>query len=94
MPKYHSHRWIVNNEKTMSVKEAGQLVEQLSAKLQESGHFKLNGVPIDLPDNCHFVMRHERRPKGELVLKIELVWHPEALTQSEISDEFMISEAV
>ena len=78
MFKDHSHRWIVNNEKTMSVKEAG--------------HFKLNGVLINLPKNCHFVMRHERRPKGELVLKSELIWHPEADTQSEISDEFIISD--
>ena len=93
MLKDHSHRWIVNNEKTMSVKQAGQLVEQLSEKLQQSGKFKLNGVPVDLPDNCHFVLRHERRPKGELVLKIELVWHPEAETKNEISDEFMISDA-
>ena len=93
MPKDHLHRWIVNNEKAMPVKKAGQLMEQLSAKLQEFGQFKLNGVPVVLPENCHFVMRHERRPKGELVLKIELVWHPEAGTQSETSDEFMISDA-
>jgi hypothetical protein len=93
MPKdHHPHRWIVNNEKTMPVKEAGKLIEQLSAKLQESGQFKLNGVPIALPENCHFVMRHERRPKGELVLKTELVWHPETDIQGETSDEFMISD--
>ena len=93
MPKDHSHSWIVNSEKTMPVKEAGLLVEHLSAKLQESGQFKLNGALITLPSDCHFVMRHERRPKGELVLKIELVWHPEAGPQSKTSDEFIISDA-
>ena len=93
MPKHHSHRWILNSEKTMPVKEAGQLIEQLSTKIKESEPFSLNGVPIALPDNCHFIMRYERRPKGELVLKTELVWYPEAITQGKTSDEFMISDA-
>ena len=92
MLKHHSHHWILNSEKTMPVKEAGQLVEQLSVKLQESGHFKLNGIPINLPESCHFVMRYERRPKGELVLKIELVWDPKAVTKNETTEEFTISD--
>ena len=93
MPKDHVQRWIVNSEKTMPVKEAGRLMEQLSSKLQDAGPFKLNGVRLALPDDCHFVLRHERRPKGELVLMAELIWHEESKTQAEASENFMIANA-
>jgi hypothetical protein len=97
MPKNHHgrhhHGWIVNSEKSMPTEQAAQLVEMLAGKIQESRHFKLNGVTVEMPENCHFVMRYERRPKGELVLKTEMVWYPEEDAGRGIDDAFVLSDA-
>ncbi len=74
---HHNHGWIVNSEDSMPVEQAAKLMAKLATKIEETRVFKLNGTAIQLPVNCHFVMRYERRPKGELVLKTEIVWHPE-----------------
>jgi len=74
--KGNQHGWLANSERMMLTKEAGCLLEKLSQKIQSSGRFKFNNISIEMPDNCHFVMRHERRPNGELVLKVEMVWSP------------------
>lgn len=95
MPKHHKHRhhgWIVNNEKTMPIEQAAQLMTALAAKVEAGGHFKLNDVAVKLPPECHFVMRYERRPKGELVLKTELVWFPQGDAMGSVEDAFAISD--
>ena len=97
MPKHrhghHHHGWIVNSEKSMPTEQAAKLMAKLSEKVQESREFKLNGVPIKMPESCHFVMRYERRPKGELVLKAEMIWYPDEDTGHRDDDEFVISDA-
>ena len=69
------------------------MMAKISEKVQESREFKLNGVPIKMPEICHFVMRYERRPKGELVLKAEMIWYPDEDTGHRDDDEFVISDA-
>lgn len=92
-PKHAHHGWIVNNEKTMSLEAAAQLMTKLAAKVEAGGHFKLNDVVVKMPAECHFVMRYERRPKGELVLKTEMIWYPQDDSTSSVDDAFSISDA-
>ena len=84
------HGWLANSEKTISTNDAGKIISKLSDKIIEGGDFKFNSVPIKIPDQCHLTMRHERRPAGELVLKIELTWSP-YISETVTSDTFDIS---
>ena len=86
------HGWIANSEQTMTTQEAGKLLSKLSEKVNAGGHFKLNSVSIAMPPQCHFVMRYERRPSGELVLKTEMIWSPHS--EDSVSDNsFEITDA-
>ena len=82
--KGNHHGWLANSERMMPTKDAGSLLARLSEKIRSGGQFKFNNISIEIPDNCHFVMRHERRPNGELVLKTELVWLP--YSEDQLSD--------
>lgn len=89
-PKHHA--WLANSEKIITTKEAGEILCKLSEKITAGGHFKLNSVSINMPNQCHFVMRYERRPAGELVLKTEMIWSPHS-EESSSDNSFEITDA-
>jgi hypothetical protein len=78
-PHHDRHEWFFNSEGYLSPYRAGEVFKKLAEDLlQESngdgGGAKLGDVEIALPDEFHVTVRYERKPKGELVLKVELEW--------------------
>jgi len=89
-PHYPNHKWIINNEKVRTIQEIGERIQKIGTLLKEKGEIKLDDVEISPPPSCNFILRYERMPRGELSLKIELIWW-ENNENSPSSDDIEIS---
>jgi hypothetical protein len=69
------HRWIYNAEGVVDPQRAGELVSKVGAEILSSGAVELGKKSVGLPDEMRAVVRHEVLPRGELVLKLELIWN-------------------
>ena len=68
------HEWIVNEEKMRSLQEAGERLQQIGRLISERGYVSLDGNDVKPADPCLSITRYERMPRGELSLKLELLW--------------------
>ena len=80
MPPHPRDRqeWFFNSEGYLSPYRAGQLFKKVAADVLESDGGKLADVEVSLPDEVHTTVRYERKPKGELVLKVEIEWRDDS----------------
>jgi hypothetical protein len=78
-PPRQKHEWLVNVEADRPLHEIAQTLETVASKLRTDGSVKLNGVAVTPPDPCEFMVRYERLPHGEMKLKLELTWEPDAV---------------
>jgi hypothetical protein len=46
----------------------------IGTRLQDDGRFVANEIAIAPPEECSFKFRYELLPRGELSLKLELMW--------------------
>jgi amphi-Trp domain-containing protein len=68
-------RWFFSAEHTARLAEAATLLSRLGSELANGGAIKLrDDLTVTPPDPCDTVVRFERSPIGELILKIELKW--------------------
>jgi hypothetical protein len=86
-PKHPEEHRFVNNERKLSLKDIGEQLQQIGTRLAEKGRFKLNKTEVAPPDPCELKLRYERMPRGELSLKIELKWWPEAKNAGREDDD-------
>ena len=61
------------------MQDIAQTLEQVALRLRADGVLRLNGVTVTPPNPCDFMVRHERLPHGEMKLKLELTWEPDAV---------------
>ena len=73
-PPHRPHEWIVNDEKMRSLAEVGERLQLIGRLLGERGYVKLDENDIRPTDPCLSIIRYERMPRGELSLKLELMW--------------------
>lgn len=67
--------WIFSAERSARLAEAATLLSRLGAELAEGGTVALrDDLTVSPPDPCDIVLRFERSPIGDLILKIELKW--------------------
>lgn len=85
-PHHRKHEWIRSEEKTRSLKDVGDRLQKIGSLLVQKGYFTLGGTEIKPPDPCEFILRYERMPRGELSLKIELLWDEQSVDDSSASD--------
>lgn len=77
-PHHHGpHEWLINDERVRPLAEIASRLQQMGQLLQERGSIKLGGNEITPTDPALFITRYERMPKGELSLKLELMWGEE-----------------
>ncbi|HEY3827793.1 MAG TPA: hypothetical protein VGL57_01225 [Solirubrobacteraceae bacterium] len=70
-----NHRWIYNAEGLVNPTQAGELFARLATSISNSGEVELAEERVTLPDQMRAVVRHEVLPRGELVVKVELIWN-------------------
>ena len=68
------HEWYENDERLRSVAEIGEKLQQIGRLLSERGSFTVGRSNVAPSDPSMFKIRLERRPEGELVLKLEIEW--------------------
>ena len=73
-PLHHPPEWIEAEEKFRPVKEIGERLAKIGNLLLERGDIRLGGSEVRPSDPCRFLLRYERMPRGELSLKLELIW--------------------
>lgn len=73
-PPHGPHQWIINEEKTRSLSEIGERLQTIGRLLSERGYLKLDVHEVKPTDPCFSIIRYERMPRGELSLKLELMW--------------------
>jgi hypothetical protein len=69
------HRWLYNAEGLVTPDQASELLARFAASISKSGGLELAGGYVKLPEQVRAVVRHEILPRGETVVKIELVWN-------------------
>lgn len=77
----HRHQghpeWMLNDERDdRSIADFGKVLEKIGGRLAESGEVKISSHEISPPEYCWTTIRFERKPRGELSLKLELSWDP------------------
>ncbi len=72
-PRHH-HGWLENEEKVRSLQEIGERLAKIGTLLMERGNFRLGTTEVRPPGQCMFTVRLERMPRGELSLKLEMMW--------------------
>jgi hypothetical protein len=70
----HEHLWIYSAEGIVSPAQAGEVLARLASEISESGSVELGGEQVMLPEQLRAVVRHEVLPRGEHVVKVELIW--------------------
>ena len=55
-----------------STHHPGDLLRQVGVDLSQRGQAHVGDVEVNVPDPTYLVVRHERAPGGELVLRIDL----------------------
>lgn len=70
----HRHEWYENDERVRSVSEIGEKLQQMGRLLSDRGSFTLGRSDVAPTDPSMLKIRFERRPGGELALKIEIEW--------------------
>ena len=84
MPLPHHHRgphptgWISNFEEQLSLTEGAEMFGDVIAALRANGRVTIDGVAVEPPPEAWFTLRYEQMPKGELKLKLEIEWEPDA----------------
>ncbi|NQV17469.1 MAG: hypothetical protein HQ534_02875 [Armatimonadetes bacterium] len=75
-PHHHPRppEWIVSEEKIRSVKEIGEIISQIGQKLEDKLEVSLSGHKVKPASNSTFILRYERTPHNDFVLKIEVKW--------------------
>lgn len=94
-PIHHHPEWYEVEEKEKTLNEIGERLVKIGDLLKSKGGFKLGNSQIRPSDPSFFILRYERMPRGELSIKIEIIWEegskefPNITTRS---DELPISE--
>lgn len=70
----HVARWLFSSEGELSPTQAGELLKQFGEHTIQTGFVELGEHNVVLPERVRAIVRHERAPRGELVLKVELSW--------------------
>ncbi len=73
-PRHHPPDCFINYEKTRSLKDVGEWMQQIGKLLAEDGQLEIDDILIIPADPCWSIMRYERMPKGELCLRFECMW--------------------
>lgn len=74
---HHHPEWFENEEKVRTLAEIGQRLRTIGDRLAEAGTVKIGDSRITPADECIFLIRYERKPRGELALKLEIEWDEE-----------------
>ena len=87
-------RWLFSAERRVKLSEAASILTKLGTALANGGKIALrDDLTVSPPDPCDTVVRFERSPIGELILKIELKWPDGEQAASEDSlDALLASE--
>lgn len=68
-------RWIFSAERRARLGEVASILTRFGTELADGGKIELrDDLTVSPPDPCNTVVRFERSPIGELILKIELKW--------------------
>ena len=89
----HNHRppeWIVNQERLRDVKEIGKLISQIGQKLSEKSEVTLSGHKVKPAEESTLILRYERTPHNDFILKIEIKWPVDFKVATSHSDEILI----
>jgi hypothetical protein len=70
----HEHLWLYSAEGIVSPAQAGEVLGRLASGISESSTVELGGEQVTLPEQLRAVVRHEVLPRGEHVVKVELIW--------------------
>ena len=91
MPQPHRPpEWIVSQEKLRKVKEIGKIISQIGQKLAEKSEVTLSGHRIKPAEESTFILRYERSPHNDFILKIEVKWPTDSHGSVSSSDEIVI----
>jgi hypothetical protein len=74
MPPHH-HDWYFNSEGNLPPYRVAELLRKLADEIFETRGGKLGEVEVVLPEELFAIVRYERLPKGELVVKVEAKWN-------------------
>jgi len=67
--------WLFSAERRASLAEAASILARFGAALANGRTIELrDDLVVSPPDPCDTVVRFERSPVGDLILKIELKW--------------------
>ena len=69
------HRWLYSAEGDVSQAQAAELFGRFASSIADSGEVELGEAKVTLPAEMRAVVRHELLPRGELVVKVELMWN-------------------
>lgn len=70
----HHHHCIINFEGELTHEELARLLERIAGQLRETDRIELDGHKIAVPDPVYSIVRHERGPRGDLIVKVECKW--------------------
>lgn len=67
--------WLFSAERRASLAEAANILTRFGVALADRGKIELrDNLTVSPPDPCDTVVRFERSPVGDLILKVELKW--------------------
>jgi len=73
----HALSWLYNSEGALDIVQLGELYRRIADGLVKDGPLQFTDVSVPVPETVHAVICHKRAPRGELVLKLELIWGDE-----------------
>lgn len=73
----HPLHWFYNREGALEIPQLAELYGRIAEGLLADGPVQFSEVAVPVPGTVHVVVCHERAPRGELVLKVEMIWADE-----------------
>lgn len=70
--------WIHNYEEELPLNEGLEMFSKILTTLSQRGNVRIAGTDVQPPPEAWFMLRYERMPRGELKLKMEIEWIPDA----------------
>ena len=90
----HNHHrppeWIVSQERLEKVKEIGNVISRIGQKLAEKSEVTLSGHKVKPAEESTFILRYERTPHNDFVLKIEVKWPVDSQVSAPSSEEIVV----
>jgi hypothetical protein len=71
----HHNQWLFHSEGNLPPYRVAEVLRKLADEIFETRGGRLGDEDVTLPEELYAIVRYERLPKGELVIKVEAKWN-------------------